>query len=85
MGLRGEGEIRGEIGAIVRRARLSDDHTARRSRRLSIDERARNCDRRGARSTSGAITSEVSSSSLSLSNLGSLVSLSFSFSGNDLK
>ena len=57
-----------------------------RSRRSSIDERTCNRNRRGARSTSAlvgrshrlSIAGKVSSSSLSLSDLGSLFSLSFS-------
>ena len=98
---RGEGEIGGEIDAIVRRAARSTrgaiDERARltiallvnrAARRLTsdslaiaidegCDQRARSSDDRIAcRLTSGAIAGEVSSSSLSLSDLGSLFSLS---------
>ena len=79
---RGEGEIGGEIGAIVRRVARST---------IAIDERARRTiallvNRAARRSTSGAIAGEVSSSSLflrsglSLSLIWALFSLSLSLS-----
>ena len=92
MRLRGRSEIGGEIDAIVRRAARStrgaiDEHVLRTMSAFAIaidDRRARNRDRRGARLTSAlvgrshrsSIAGKVSSSSLSLSDLGSLFSLS---------
>ena len=72
--------------AVKARSARSMSALVERSRRSSIDERTCNRNRRGARSTSAlvgrshrlSIAGKVSSSSLSLSDLGSLFSLSFS-------